>query len=122
MKCRVFYRPDGRVTVLHPAPKARRINEADDAFYERVFASAMTKAGLSGLDFDDMDDALLPPRAERDKWRGSKGQGVRVDGTVVTKAERRAMVEAALDQELSKPNPDAVEAIRLRRRLEKGDF
>jgi hypothetical protein len=122
MKSRVFYRPDGAVAIVHPAPKAKRQGETDEAFFERTCFDAAVKAGLSGLDFDDMDDSLLPPRSDRDKWRGVKGQGVRIDHTIITKAERRAALEAELDAELAKPNANEITAMRLKRKLDKGDY
>ena len=58
----------------------------------------------------------------RDKWRGSKGVGTHIDYSVVTLADRRKVVEDALDAELAKPSSNPVEVIRLHRQLDKGDF
>lgn len=121
-KCRVYYRPDGTVAVVHPVFKARRLDETEQEFLDRAYAKAEKESGLTGLDFDDTDTANLPDRKDRDKWRGQKGQGVRVDPSVVTRAERRQAVEAQLDAELAKPNPNPVQALKLQRRLEKGEY
>lgn len=120
--CRVFYKADGTVAVVHPVFKARRLDETEQEFLDRAYAKAEKESGLTGLDFDDTDTANLPDRKDRDKWRGQKGQGVSVDQTVVTGAERRQAVEAQLDTELAKPTPDPVKALQLRRQIEKGDY
>lgn len=77
---------------------------------------------LVGLPFDDIDPATLPDKIDREKWRGSKGAGVSVDATVITLAERRKAKEDALDAELAKPSPDAVETARLSRDLDKQNY
>lgn len=198
MNCRVIYKTDGTIAVIHPAPKARRqintsevleateaaqirlileesaitmreiannaaeedreaaevvavlaeaavgpvivipdaIHEADQDFLDRVAEKAtkdievrnpdgsitIVPHPLKGLPFDDIDPATLPDRKDRDKWRGSKATGLRVDQSVVTLAERRQAVEDALDAELAKPVPNAVTALKLQRRLDKRDF
>lgn len=181
MKCRIVYKPDGQVSIIHPAPKARRINvefpkgwrpphtkkpekaaivyslsdnpsgrlqiayirsiggkaeiESDDVFLERVSEKAV-KAGrtikpdgtmvpgpLEGLPFEDVDPSTLPQdRKNRDKWRGKKGKGIKVDPSVVTVAEKRQAVEDELDTELAKASPDSVQAIKLQRKLDKRDY
>jgi len=71
MKCRVVYKPDGTVAVIHYAPKSR-------LSYEDAMARAMKQ--FPGCDFDDIDTSELPQtRADRNAWRGEKGVGVRVD-------------------------------------------
>lgn len=151
--CRIIYKADGAVTVLHPNPSARRIMievggktvyypETPEKFFELVGSEpfdtrleteqehldryyqevAVKRPNLAGLDYDDIDSSQLPPRADRDKWRGSKAAGLAVDLSVVTVAERRQALEDALDAELAKPNPDPVEAMKMRRNLEKGNY
>jgi len=71
MKCRVVYKPDGTVAVIHYAPKSRRS-------YEDAMARAMTQ--FPGCEYDDIDVSELPQtREDRAAWRGEKGVGVRVD-------------------------------------------
>lgn len=120
--CRVVYKPGGEVSVLYPAPKARRQFETDADFYPRIFADIAKKGGLEELPFDDVDTATLPDRKDRDKWRGGKATGLRVDLSVVTLAERRKAVEDTLDAELAKPQPNAVAALKLQRQLDTGNF
>ena len=127
-KRRVFYHPDGKVSVMQLIEKARQrillISgafrlETDDEFYAREQAK---QPKLVGLAHDDMDAAALPDREFRDKWRGEKGQGIRVDMSVVTLADRRKVVEDALDAELVTASPDTVEVVRLQRKLQKKDY
>ncbi|MBI5233523.1 MAG: hypothetical protein HY880_04140 [Deltaproteobacteria bacterium] len=118
--CRVYYQTDGQVSVVYPAPKEKRDGETGEAFLERVCQRLDTN--LNTLPFDDMDASILPSRTDREKWRGSKGQGIKVDTTIITKAERRKAVETSLDAELAKPNGNPITAMRLQRQLEKGDY
>ena len=122
MNCRVFYRADGTVAVIHPVSKARRAGESEAEFYARVMEEAVTGTDLDGLPYDDIDPAALPTRADREKWRGSKGKGVTIDTSVVTSAERRKAVEDSLDAELAKETPDPVQVIGLRRQLDTGAY
>lgn len=122
MNCRVIYRGDGSVVVIHPAPKAQMLGETEDDFLKRVFGKAVKDTELEGLPCDDVDPSALPERKHRNKWRGSKGKGVRVDHSVVTVAERRQAVEDELDAELAKETPDSVHALKLQRKLQKKDY
>jgi hypothetical protein len=122
MNVRVYYKPDGSVVVIHPAPKARRKGESNQDFLDRVATKAAYSAGLEGLPYDDVDPATLPDRKDRDKWRGSKAQGLRIDPSVVTLAEQRQAVEYALDAELAKPAPNAVTALKLQRQLDTRNY
>jgi hypothetical protein len=121
--CRVVYKPDGQVSVIHPAPKARRGKETAVEHLERYYQEVIIKKpALSGLDYDDMDSTALPDRKDREKWRGSKGGGVSIDVSVVTLKERRQAIEDVLDLELVKGTPDAIVIARLNRQLDKGDY
>ena len=87
MKCRIVYRPDLSVAIIHPAPKSKAPDETEDAWLNRVFAKAMTGA-LSGLPYDDVDESTLPAsREDRAAWEGRKGQGITVNRI---KADARA--------------------------------
>jgi hypothetical protein len=136
MKCRVIYRTDGTVAIVQLAPKARRGGESDQDFLNRVAQKATRDSEiknpdgsttvvphpLKGLPFDDMDQAALPDMATIDKWRGDKTTGLRVDSSVVTLAERRQVVEDALDAEYVKPDLDVETTLRLQRQLDTGNF
>lgn len=111
-KVRVFYRPDGGVSVTSGA--------------EESFDSHMKKLPpYNGVKFEDMpyediDASQLPIRDKnRNKWRGTKGQGVHIDHSIKLKREKVEEAKQALDEELAKPQPDVVEVIKLRRKLEK---
>lgn len=80
-KCRIVYHPNRSVAIIRPAPKSKAPDETEDAWLNRVFAKAMTGA-LSGLPYDDVDIATLPPtRENREAWEGRKGEGVTVNQT-----------------------------------------
>ena len=116
-RVRVFYEPNGEVRVL--SPNCAR-GETPESCLARVGAKDCPRTARgSCLPFDDMDDSALPSREKRDKWRGRKGAGVRVDESVITHKERVDAAAAALDAELAKPAPDPVQVIRLSRALEK---
>lgn len=78
MICRVYYRSDGTVAVVHPAPGARRKDESDADFMERVAEKAVAGTELEGLPFDDKASSELPDRKDRSNWRGDKATGMRV--------------------------------------------
>lgn len=175
MKCRVIYRPDGTVVVIHPAPKARQITvtytkkgldafskkypdnlsplpapgvpfvfndcsevrinipymkklggvvevESDSNLVNRVYQKAIKGTELEGLLYGDIDPTALPDRKDRDKLRGKKGEGIRVDHSIVTMSEKRQAIEDGLDAELAQTNPDPVKAMKLQRKLEKRDY
>lgn len=114
---RVFYRPDGRVIILTPNCDPAE-NQA--ACLARAAARDCPRNAQNAcLPSDDVNEASLPSRATRNKWRGSRAQGITVDAGVVTKAEQIAEAETALDAELARPSPDAVVAARLQRALER---
>lgn len=115
---RVFYRPDGRVIVLRPVVCGK--GEAPQACLDRVGAKDCPRDERGAcLPYGDIDDQTLPPRPTRDKWRGSKARGLWVDNTFVTREEKIAAAEAALDAELAKEAPSVTEVVRRFRLLEK---
>ena len=116
MDCRVFYRLDGTVEVVHIAPHVVDKNK------ERVFTKCAEASGLDGLPYDTMDTADLPDKVDREKWRGAKGAGVAVDPSVVTLTERRQAVKDSLAAELDKAQANPVAAIRLMLQLEEKDY
>lgn len=70
-KCRVVYKSDKTVSVIHPVPKSKRPDETEKEWLKRVFNKAM-RGELKGLPYDDIDDSELPPREDRRFWRGEK--------------------------------------------------
>ncbi len=96
-KRRVFYKPDGQVSICTPAPGSKRENEIDQEWLDRVFKKAAQNPKYATLPFDDIDATDLPAdRSQRDKWRGSQGHGVSIDDSVNTIQERKAADIAAL--------------------------
>lgn len=122
MLCRIVYRPDGQISVIHPAPKARLKDESDQDFLGRVAIKACKGMELEGCDYDDIDSSTLPSRQYRDKWRGNKVTGIQIDHSIITEVEKRQSVEDSLDQELIKSNPDLIKIVRLQRKLEKRNY
>lgn len=105
---RVVYRPDG-VSVIYAIADAC-VNVSETACLERE----QIKSGLAGLPFEDMLPSELPQdRTDRDKWRGSKGKGIHVDESLVTKQETLAEIQAAYDAEDNNPKPDETKLRRL---------
>lgn len=115
---RVFYSPDGKVAILRAI--MCREGETPQACLDRIGAKDCPRGAHGAcLPYDDIDDQTLPARATRNKWRGDKRGGLRVDASIITKAERIEAAEKAIDLELAKPDPRQVEVIRLSRELEK---
>ena len=123
-KCRVYYRADGTAGIVYPIEK-QKVNETESQWLKRVYEK--TEVHKQGLPFDDIDASQLPQDAngkkvDREKWRGNQGQGVSIDGTIVTDTEKRKAIEDRLDTELAKPTPNAIAAMRLQRKLDKREY
>ena len=80
MKVRVAYKSDGKVSVIYPAPKSKRLDETEEEWLERVFTKAMKQdVELEKAPYDDINETELPQdRTYRDLWRGKKGGNIRV--------------------------------------------
>jgi hypothetical protein len=118
-KIRILYQPDEQVVLLHPALKNRRLGESEEQHLKRYYKEIISKfPKYKDLPFEDkhVDDL---PKEDREKWRGSKGNGVRIDESIKTVQEKRKVVEDALDAELAKPDGDPMKALRLQRKLNK---
>lgn len=100
---RVFYKDDGKISVVYPVKKLH------------------TPDYLKGIPHKDMDSAELPQtRENRDKWRWNlKDKIIYIDNTIVTKKELIEEKENLLDAKLAKDVPDLISIIRLYRDLEK---
>ena len=91
-KCRVYYRPDKSVAVIHLSPKSK-LSE------EEGYAKCVKESGLEGLSYDDLDSSELPSRENRNAWEGEKGKGIAVNATKIqskpkTLEERVSALEA----------------------------
>ena len=79
-KVRVFYEPNGIVTLVHLVSQAKKPDETDTEALNRIIAEKPNSFGpqYATLDYDDLDKALLPlADIEYAKaWRGAKGVGV----------------------------------------------
>lgn len=85
MKCRVVYKLDKTVAVIHPVPKSKRLDETEEQWLKRVFDkpiqpqyndSGQQVNPLYGCPYDDTDNSKLPSREDRDAWEGEKGKGI----------------------------------------------
>lgn len=92
--CRVVYKPDKSVAVLHYAPKSRLTRE-------EAFAKMAKDSGLEGLDYEDMEDTSLPSREDRNAWEGEKGKGIKVNQVKAKESKdaktKRGKIEAEKD-------------------------
>ena len=117
MKCRVWYRADGSVSVSHPdmrlGLKPKELTMAQWA--EQQFNIVAEKnPELANLEYEDMEQSQLPAgRVDRDRWRGVKGQGVMIDKNVILRKD----IGKQLDDELAIVSPDPVKVIKLQRQL-----
>lgn len=115
MKCRVWYKLDGSVSVSHPdtrsgmKPKDMTMTQWITKQFDTV---AEKNPEFRGLDYDDIDSSMLPVgRVDRDRWRGVKGQGVKIDKTIALRKD----ITKQLDDELALVAPDPVKVIKLQR-------
>jgi|JI8StandDraft_1071087.scaffolds.fasta_scaffold10925_2 hypothetical protein len=113
---RVFYRPDGSVSITHFVKEACIQTESELQCMNRITA---TLGELSTLPYDDMLPSQLPQsRENRDEWRGSKGAGIWVDEDLVTKQEQIDILQTELDAELEKESPDAGLVLKLQQGID----
>lgn len=119
-KVRVYYEVGGKVHIVRPIEKSRRPNETEAQWLKRVYEK--TEVHKRGLLFDDIDTVNLPAYNTRAKWRGSKGQGVKVDDTIVTIPEKIKALEDEMDTELAKTNPNMPKVMRAQRKLDKKEY
>jgi hypothetical protein len=81
-----------------------------------VIPLAKNPAKYSGMEYEDMDTSQLPQnRADRDRWRGTKVTGIKIDPSVVLRKD----LLKQMDDELAKANPNTVAVLRLQRKLDK---
>src|SRR3989344_3215996 len=111
-KVRVTYRPDGGVSVTSFIGSACQSEETETECMDREMQK---NPELANLPHDDVFPSQLPQdRKDRNKWVGSKGQGIQIDHSLVTKAEKIEELENQLDEELNKNNPNSVKVAKLR--------
>lgn len=81
MKCAVFDFPDGRVGVLHAAPR-KMAELIAGGLTEEDAMLALAKRDLepSAANVVIIDEADLPDRSEREKWRRSADGRIEVAG------------------------------------------
>ncbi len=114
-KVRVFYRPDGGVSIL------KAVADACGGLSETECLDRETQKGnLKNLPYDDISEDQLPKdRESRDKWRGEKGKGISIDKSLVTKSEKIKELQDKLDAELDKNNPNGNKIANLQVKIEK---
>lgn len=124
---RIHYHPDGTVEVtrdygINPPDSGM----TDEEYKKNKFDIHSSKIPrFQELEYDDVDESQIPDKKYRAKWRGSKGNGVYIDDTVVTEAEKRLVIEQQLDAELAKPIPtltDITNALKLQRKLDTRNY
>ncbi|MBI3046558.1 MAG: hypothetical protein HYY86_03435 [Candidatus Harrisonbacteria bacterium] len=116
-KVRVTYRSDGGVSVTSFLSDICNLGETETECMDREMRK---NPALANLPHDDVLPSQLPQdRKDRDKWSGSKGQGVWVDNAKVTKPEKIKELQDKLDQELDKTSSNAAKIARIQRKIEK---
>ena len=108
-KVRVIYKPDNTIAIIHPAPKSRRYDESEVAWYNRVFSDAMNRdPNLTGLPYDDIPITKLPKSREaRNAWEKDSTGGIKVNKTkakrIATENRKKILIaeekEKILDQQ-----------------------
>lgn len=118
-KVRVWYHNNEKVSVSYPdvRPEKKPKDLTMDEWADKQLDNVATKAPqYAGLDYTDTDSSLIPIRDEnRDRWRGTKTTGIRIDDTLVLRQDLLQQI----DDELAKPSPSIIELERLRRKLER---
>lgn len=72
--CRVVYKPDGKLSIIHYDPKSKYSRE-------QAFNIAMEKQQMVGYEYEDIDDSELPSREFRDAWEKEKGKPFKINDT-----------------------------------------
>lgn len=123
-KCRVWYHLDGKISVSYPdlRPEKKPEDLTFDEWLNKQLDNVAIKAPqFQGLDFEDMDNSQLPnganpdDRSDRDRWRGTKATGIKIDNTVILRKD----LFKQIDDELAKQNPGIIVIERLRRKLDR---
>lgn len=118
-RCRVWYHLDGKISVSYPdlrkdrQPEGMTTDEWIDYQLEQVPIKAPQ---FAGLDFEDKEVSELPQdRADRDRWRGTKTTGIKINTNIVLRED----LFKQIDEELDKSSPSIIMLERLRRKIEK---
>tara|TARA_Y100000310_G_scaffold6097_1_gene6957 strand:+ start:433 stop:837 length:405 start_codon:yes stop_codon:yes gene_type:complete len=128
--CRIWYRADEIVFITHYQYQMKPPGQTDQEFRDAENAKILLKnpAKYGALDTDDVDDSTLPDccfggtpdrlRGLREKLRGTKAAGLRVDNSI----RNRQDIVYEIDTELDKPSPDMKKVAKLERKLRKRDY
>lgn len=82
MICRIVYKPDKSVVVIHYAPKSTMSPDI-------AFQKAMKNMELENADYEDVEDSTLPSREFRNAWEGEKGKSI-----TINEVKKQAIIEA----------------------------
>ena len=92
-KCLVVEHADGSLSIVHPAPDARRPDEPEDEFYARAFAATVAKnLHLQAKPTMVHEVADLPTSGSRYAWRLLDGR-VYVDPSVPVPVRKLTLEE-----------------------------
>lgn len=115
-KVRVFYRPDGGVSITTFVTSYCLTAESELECKDRLTKLLPYK----DYPYDDIDRDELPKEVgSRDKWTGAKGRGVWVDKSLITKREKITEYQTQLDQELDEDEPNSSKVLKLQRLIER---
>lgn len=114
-KVRVTYRPDGGVSITTFVAGACQAGETEEQCRDREMQK---NPELANLPHDDILLSELPQdRKDRNKWTGSKGQGIWIDHSKITKTEKLEELENQLDVAIN--NEDIIQTAKLQRLIKK---
>ncbi len=113
-KVRIWYWPDGQISVSHPELRESRKPKkfATMAEYHdwQLNNVSVKSPQFRGLDYEDVDSSQIPDKDKnRLKWTGSKGQGIRIDNAITLPYE----IENNIRAELGKPVSDVSKVLKL---------
>ena len=133
-KCRVYYHQNGKISVDHADQRSAKLPKGmtnDEWIDAQFLQSGEKKPGLHVdgdlnkplLDYDEIDDSQLPngnnpmDRKDRDRWRGTKTTGIKIDATVMLRKD----LYKQIDDELARATPDMVVVARLEGKLRRNE-
>ena len=95
MKVRIVTKPDGKISIIHAAPKSRRPNEPEDVWLKRVFDNTIKNLGFTGLPYEDIDKSELPAsREDRDAWELGSNKKIKINATKKAAIKQKKDIEA----------------------------
>lgn len=111
MKVKVYAKPDGKVAIVYPVIKAKKEDETEEQFLERVCSKIeQNQIELSGLEKKVFDTTELP-NSDRGAWKYLNGQVV-IDQVELKKInDEKLILEEMKNIQEEKLRADAVASL-----------